>query len=129
MTRTTRLVLILILSVFLPADLLAADVYVAPGGDDSAPGTMERPFKSPARARDAVRELKKAGPVTVHLRGGTYFFSEPLVLTPQDSGTAQAPITYAAHENEKPVLSGGRAVTGWAKQQLNGRDVWAAKLP
>jgi len=129
MTRTTRLVSILILSLFLPADLLAADFYVAPGGDDSAPGTMERPFKSPARARDAVRELKKAGPVTVHLRGGTYFFSEPLVLTPQDSGTAQAPITYAAHQNEKPVLSGGRAVAGWAKQQLNGRDVWAAQVP
>ena len=51
------------------------------------------------------------------------------MLTPQDSGTAQAPVTYPAHEHEKPVLSGGRAVAGWAKRQLNGRDVWAAKVP
>src|SRR5437867_1135585 len=122
----------------LPLDAQAADgvtFFVAPGGEDGATGAIDRPFKSPARARDVVRELKKqrggnpGGAVTVYLRGGTYFLSEPLVLTPQDCGTASAPVTYAAYENEKPVLSGGKAVTGWTKAQLNGREVWAAKVP
>jgi hypothetical protein len=109
--------------------------FVAPNGDDAGTGKIDRPFMTPARARDAVRELKKqgggklGGPVTVDLRGGTYYLSEPLVLTPEDSGANDGAVTYAAHENEKPVLSGGRPVTGWAKQQLNGREVWAAKAP
>jgi hypothetical protein len=115
----------------------AADVafYVAPRGDDAAAGTKDKPFKSPARARDAVRELKRknggklADSVTVFLRGGTYFLSEPLVLTPDDSGAAESGVTYAAFEKETPVLSGGKPVTGWGKAQLNGHEVWAAKVP
>ena len=109
--------------------------FVSPGGNDSAEGTQAAPFKSPARARDAVRDIKPkaggklAGPVTVYFRGGMYFLSEPFVLTPEDSGRAEAAVTYAAFEKEVPILSGGKPVTGWAKQQLNGRDIWAAKAP
>jgi hypothetical protein len=106
--------------------------FVAPDGDDNAAGTMEKPFRTPAHARDAVRKAKRPdSPATVYLRGGSYFLAEPLVLTPEDSGTEKGPVTWAAHGDEKPVLSGGRAVTGWAKKQLDGKEVWAAavKLP
>ena len=112
----------------------ATAFFVDPRGDDKAAGTMEKPFKSPARARDAVRELKRrgggklAGPVTINFRAGTYFLSEPLVLTPEDGGTERAPVTYAAYQKEKPVLSGGRAVTGWSKGKLGDREVWTARL-
>lgn len=51
---------------------------------------------------------------------------EPLVLTPEDSGSEAAPITYAAYGDERPVLSGGRVVTGW-REGANG--VWTAELP
>jgi hypothetical protein len=51
------------------------------------------------------------------------------MLTADDSGTAECPITYAAYRNEKPVLSAGRPVRGWGKTMLNGREVWAAKIP
>ena len=105
-------------------------LHVAPNGDDAATGTIDRPFKTPARARDALRQLKgKRGAATVYLRGGTYFLTEPFVFMPDDSGSADAPVTYAAHKNEKPILSGGRSVTGWTKRQLSGRDVWAATVP
>ena len=118
-----------------PADKPLVTFYVSPAGNDGAAGTKERPFKSVAKARDAVRALKKrqggklTRPVTVYLRGGNYYLSEPLVLTPDDGGTKEAPVTYAAFEDEKPVLSGGRAVTGWTKRPLDGRDTRAAKLP
>src|SRR5712692_10534530 len=90
--------------------------YVAPNGDDAwsgrllAPNTgkTDGPFATIARARDAVRQLKAAEgglqqPVTVSIRGGTYFLREPIILTPEDSGTAGCPVTYAAYHKE-PVV-------------------------
>lgn len=112
--------------------LLAAEpvtVFVAPDGDDAAVGTLEKPFRTPSQARDAARRAKRPdAPVTVCLRGGTYPLTERLVLTPDDGGTPQSPVTYAAYKDEKPVLSGGRAVSGWTKKQLDGKNVWAATV-
>ena len=115
--------------------------YVSPHGDDSwtghlpepapggARGTGSGPFRTIARAQRAIRELKAAdrlqGPVTVYLRGGTYFLSEPLTFTSADSGTAAAPITYAAYPGETPVLSGGVPVTEWERRD---GEIWAGKL-
>ena len=31
--------------------------------------------------------------------------------------------------NEKPVVSAGKPVRGWAKGTFNGHEVWEAKLP
>jgi len=86
-------------------------LYVAPNGDDDNPGTKEKPFATLKRARDAVQELKKKikKPVTVLVREGTYYQDdEPLVFRPEDSGTAEAPITYAAYPGELVTISGGR---------------------
>ncbi len=99
------------------ASARAGEFYVAPAGDDANPGTKDRPFATITRARDAVRQaklkLKVSEPMNVFVRGGTYYLKQPLVFGPKDSGTAEAPVTYTAHENEKVVLSGGRVVTGW----------------
>jgi hypothetical protein len=87
-----------------------ADFYVASDGNDAAPGTEERPFATLARARDAVRMRKQTnpGPITVLVRGGTYYLEEPLVFGPEDAGSAEGPITYMAHPHEHVTLSGGR---------------------
>ena len=85
----------------LPA--LAQPYYVAPGGDDSNPGTRKKPFATLPRAQLAARQH----PGTVYLRGGTYYLNQPLVFTPADSGTASRPVRYQAFENEVPVISGG----------------------
>jgi hypothetical protein len=91
--------------------------YVAPHGNDSWLGrTAERPLATLQRARDAVRALKARGlttPVEVVVRGGTYNLSEPLVLTPEDSGTATCPVTWRAQEGERVIIRGGRKITGW----------------
>jgi parallel beta-helix repeat protein len=80
-------------------------------------------------ARDCVRRLKSqgplAGPVKVLFREGTYCLSAPVELTPEDSGTADAPITYAAYRDEKAVISGGRVITGWKREG----NVWVADVP
>ena len=61
----------------------------------------------------ARRAAKARGmPVNVYLRDGTYYLSAPLVFTPADSGTKEAPVIYQSHEKEKPVTSGGMKLTG-----------------
>lgn len=93
--------------------------YVAPQGDDDAPGTKERPFRTLQRARDAIRRLKSngglpKGGVEVIVRGGTYRVESTCELTEADSGTADAPIVYRAHPGETPRFSGGLDLDGFA---------------
>jgi len=77
------------------------EIFVAPDGNDGGPGDRAKPFRTLARARDAIRELKRAarltGAVTVWLRGGRYPLAEPLLFTPEDS----APVTFAAWPGDK----------------------------
>ena len=84
------------------------DFYVATDGDDNNPGTKNKPFASILRARDAVRQLnqRKSISITVNVRGGTYYLSEPIVFTPEDSGTHESNVTYTAYQNEPVTISG-----------------------
>ena len=95
----------------------ATELYIAPNGQDTNPGSSDKPFASLARARDEVRRLKQAGPlgepVTVWVRGGTYSLPTGVKFDARDSGTVSAPVTYRAWQNEKPSLVGGRAITGF----------------
>jgi hypothetical protein len=87
------------------------------------------------RARDAIRALKReaggtlSSPVTVAIRSGHYALAAPLELTPEDSGTEQARITYAAYGEETPVLSGGREIGGWTEGTVNDQPCWVVELP
>ena len=115
-------ILILIMLAFLlctfispvPAEEIA--IYVSPEGKDSWAGSIDKPFATIQMARDAIHAVKKKSgltkPVTVYLRGGTYELSETLLFTLEDSGIRSCPITYRAYQNEKPVISGGRKITG-----------------
>jgi len=106
-------------------DQPAPTFFVAPGGNDGWAGRLptanaeknDGPFATLAKARDAVRQVKQQGelkkPITVMVRGGKHFLKETLVLSAEDSGSRQYPITYTAYPGEKPILSGGRIVTGW----------------
>ncbi|HEY8748266.1 MAG TPA: right-handed parallel beta-helix repeat-containing protein [Tepidisphaeraceae bacterium] len=120
----------------------AINFYVSPEGSDQYTGTVahnnrqrtDGPFATVQRAQDAVRAIRRAAgnkprPINLILRGGTYWLVRPVILTPDDSGTPESPITYSAYLNEKPVLSAGRPVHGWAKTTFNGHEVWAAKVP
>jgi hypothetical protein len=111
------------------------DLYVAPYGDDAAPGTNEKPLATLAGARDAVRKriaddggaLNK--PVNVYFRGGVYRFKETVVFGLEDSGSADAAITYAAYDSETPVFSGGVPVRNWEKTDLRDGRIWCADVP
>jgi hypothetical protein len=83
-----------------------ADATAEGRGDGSA----ERPFGSLHDAVDAVKAHlthHPGEPVDVELAGGTYYLSQPLVLDPSCSGSADAPVTIAAAPGAMPVISGG----------------------
>ncbi|MGK5552415.1 right-handed parallel beta-helix repeat-containing protein [Actinomadura kijaniata] len=99
------------------------ELFVDPHGDDSAPGTRERPFATLGRARDAARAV--SGEVTVQLRGGTHVLDEPLELTGADAGNVvYQPYGYGTAGQEDVVVSGGRPVTGWRVED----GVWLAEV-
>jgi GH141 insertion domain len=119
----------LALAVVSAVDPATADFHVAPNGNDTNPGTQQAPFASIGRARDAVREFVAAGltkDVNVLIRGGTYTLDTPLAFAPEDSGTEDFAITYAAYPGETVLISGGRSISGWTKADGN---KWTAEIP
>ncbi len=98
--------------------------YIATDGNDGWSGKLaspnaektDGPFATLEKARDALRAIDRKAqrtPRVVLVRGGKYFLEKTFVLGPKDGGTRQAPVVYAAYPGEKPILSGGRKVTGW----------------
>ncbi|MFA5206366.1 MAG: right-handed parallel beta-helix repeat-containing protein, partial [Lentisphaeria bacterium] len=120
---------------------VSVTLYVSPCGRDSWSGLLpepaadgsDGPLATPAGALAALRRGRRegpaAGPCSVLLRAGTYHLEEPLAFTAEDSGTAEAPVTFAAFAGERAVLSGGRRITGWQTGEVHGRPCWIADLP
>ncbi len=86
-------------------------IHVAPHGASSPDGSLTSPFSTIEQARDHLRQLREAKgpfqePVVVWVHGGIYSLSDTLILTQEDSGTAEAPIHYRSYQDEQPVLSG-----------------------
>jgi hypothetical protein len=111
--------------------------YVAPNGNDTWSGRpaspaadgSDGPLATLMGARDRIRQLKAkgsaAGPIEVQICNGVYAITEPLRLGIEDSGTVKSPITYCAYDGEKPVLSGGRRISGWRQEG----NLWVVHLP
>jgi hypothetical protein len=78
--------------------LAACTYYVAPGGNDSAPGTEAQPWATFQHASDSAQPGD-----TVCFRGGTYPTEETHLAR---SGTADALITFTAYPGEAPILDG-----------------------
>ncbi|MBW4646930.1 MAG: right-handed parallel beta-helix repeat-containing protein [Goleter apudmare HA4340-LM2] len=77
---------------------------VAPNGSDKNPGTIDRPFKTIQKCATVVQPGE-----TCWLRAGIYREE----VRPGVSGTAQAPITFAAYKNENATISGTEVVGEW----------------
>jgi len=127
---TTRVYLPLIASSSSGSDTgpTMATYYVAPNGSDTNPGTLQAPFATITKARDVVRATKgtMTGNIIVYVRGGTYTFDQTLAFDERDSGNNKFNVIYRAYGNEKPLLSGGRQISGWS--QVAGTNLWKASV-
>lgn len=116
---------------FLAPTTSAKEFYVSPAGSDQNDGTLDAPLASIASAKAKVRAFKQANPgeaVTVYLRGGKYYLTEPVVFSPADSGTAEGPVVYKAYESEVPQVLGGVKLDGLKWEKTND-NVFKTKVP
>lgn len=94
----------------------ATEVFVAPTGSDSAPGTKAEPLKSLQGAVNRVREIRNSGHwprggVTVTFASGRYPIAETVTLDGATSGTAGAPLVFRAAPGADVRFAGGRRLT------------------
>lgn len=79
--------------------------FVAPTGLNTNAGTLAAPLQT----IQAAANLAQPGD-TVMIEGGTYHET----VTPANSGTAGAPITYEAYDNQTVIIDGADPITGWS---------------
>lgn len=98
-----------------------ADIYVSLSGSDRNPGTKTQPVATLANALRKAREMRRLNDPAVKdgihiiIEKGFYQLNEPVVIRPEDSGTAASPTVITKPAGDEVVLSGGIAVSGWKK--------------
>lgn len=99
-------------------------IQVATDGADSADG-ISAPVGTVSRALEIAREKITTGDVRIRLADGTYFITEPLIISEQETdGENGHTLTLEGSGNS--VISGGTAVSAWEE---SGENVWKAELP
>ncbi len=81
-------------------------------------------YASIAQAKQALRNTAGSETVTVWIKGGTYFLSEPLVFDENDRSN----VIYRSMPGEAVELSGAKVITGFAADTLNGENCWSVQL-
>jgi len=102
-----------------------ASLYVSPKGSDANPGTKARPFASISRALSAARKMP--GQVAIELFGGTYYLSQPVVLTSADSRRDKESLTLTGAGDGEVIISGAAPLGNlhWSKYR-NG--IWQTPI-
>ena len=95
----------------------ATTLHVSPSGDDDASGSSTAPLRTIARASSLLQPGD-----TCLLHAGTYRET----LRPSRSGTAAAPIVYAAAPGEVVQLSGCDSLGNWSRRE---DLLWVAIAP
>ncbi|MCK9640361.1 MAG: right-handed parallel beta-helix repeat-containing protein [Prolixibacteraceae bacterium] len=106
--------------------------YVSPQGKDTNPGTLEKPFATPEKARDAVRitiKHHKPEAVTVFFRQGAYQLKKSFELGLADSGVEGSPVTYSAYPNETVSFTGGISISVEKAKKITNKATLARIVP
>ncbi|MBC7588136.1 MAG: right-handed parallel beta-helix repeat-containing protein, partial [Chitinophagaceae bacterium] len=104
-------IIIAIVSILLASSSFAQEFYVSPSGSDKNQGSLQKPFASLEKAKEAVKAINKGNrTITVYLREGIYYLPQAFKLNKEDGGTAANPIIYTAYKNEKVQLRGSHIV-------------------
>jgi hypothetical protein len=111
-----KLLFSILLTALMSAQVQAQEVFVSPKGDDGNPGTVEKPFRTLVRARDAARTYHRTTPArnyhafSIWLREGNYDLAGTFELDREDAGGPGAPVTYATYRDESVRISGGKTI-------------------
>jgi hypothetical protein len=126
---TISLMLGLGLAAVCGAGAAPAQLYVAPTGNDAAPGSLDKPLASFAGARDRVRVLlERSTPpknIVVQFEPGLYRMTEPVVFDARDSGRGGRGIVYRCRTPGAARFVGGRRLTGWTR---HAGSIWKVRI-
>jgi hypothetical protein len=133
--------MILLMQIFCSCKNNNMKFYVSPSGKDSNPGTKGQPFLSFNKAKEAVSQIIANGTenqeIDVYFRGGTYFFEGSAVIKSNEFSKGNNKVIFSAYQDEKPVFSAGKKLTGWAiltdslpflSEKARGK-VWVTDIP
>lgn len=88
-------------------------VHVAPGGAGTSCSTRQPCSLATGLATARTAMTRPGGDVVVEFGGGDYRISQPVQLGAADSGRDGRHMVWRAAPAAKPVINGGRRVTGW----------------
>ena len=109
----SKITLLFIVLFCLSQSLLAQTNYnVTPDGTGNS--SLEG-----AKASIRTQTAGMSSNIVVTLGEGTYFLTEPLAFDESDGGTGDFKVIYRAASGAKPVISGGKVVTGWEQDPDN----------
>ena len=102
------------------------DLIVSPSGDDSNPGTPEKPLRTFAAAKEKLRYLDAESDeaVTVWFREGTYFIDNIVEFNESDRQN----VVYRSYPDEDVAFSGSEPISEWSETTVNGVKAFAADV-
>jgi hypothetical protein len=128
--NSQRIVILLVICLLSWHGLLQGQkIYLSPTGNDSNPGTIDKPLASLPSAKDMARKIRAGNPqqpVEIIALEGEYLMLQPLVLDQTDAGTDVSPTVFKAEEGAKVIFRGGVQITGFEKVNDN---LWRAFVP
>lgn len=98
----------------------ATEIYVSLKGNDAYMGTKEKPVATLNAAIRIARELRRLHPsikadILIYIEAGFYQLYEPVIMRPEDSGTATSKTVISNFKNGEVILSGGHRLKNWRK--------------
>ena len=117
--------IVIALAFLWPAGLLAqTTIYVSPKGNDANEGSKGKPLALISKA--VVEARKTSGEVVVYLMEGTYYLSQPVVFTAEDSRNEGETLTITNFENQEVAISGSVVLNLKWSPFKNG--IWQTKV-
>lgn len=107
------------------------EIFISTTGNDNNPGTIQKPFATPERARNAIRKIKASQPnasFIVYFRGGTYYRYNTFELNELDAGQKDSPVIFKPYQDEQVTFHGGRKVDGYKSYICTDRAILSRML-
>ena len=88
-------------------------IYVSPDGNDSNPGTIEKPFKTVEKAiMYASNVVSRQGGMTIYLREGTYTVPNGMQIDEKLNGSNEHPTFISSYPGEKATVTTAMSIKG-----------------
>jgi len=124
------IILLFFFLTFFVFNAFSYSIYIKPTGNDSNPGTPEKPLATLQAARDLARIVRKdkniTEPIEIIISAGNYLLKDPLELTAEDSGTDKSPLIFKGAHGAIPVFSGGIKLPAFEKVS---ERLWKISIP